>query len=408
MNFVENIRKKMPQNLWELLPIDLEAKKEVSQDKQGGRQNDRSDRDHLLETINWLCRAQDSSPDGGVARGYHATRWRGYLPRGWQASYPETTGYIIPTMLAASDHLNQPNLRDRAFRMADWEIDIQLPSGAVMGSVVTARPLPAVFNTGQVIFGWLAVFKLTNTEKYIKAAAKAADYLMQVQESDGAWRSGNSQYALSSSTVYNTRAAWALIELGLHMDHAGYVTAGRNNIEFALKRQKENGWFSDNCLSDPARPLLHTIVYATRGILESGMRLNENRYVNAALRTLDALCNCQREDGGIPGRLDEHWNAMVSWDCVTGDAQAAIAWLRANALTGDPKYRLASRKAIDFVKKTQNLRHPNPGIRGGVKGSFPFDGEYGRFEMLNWAAKFFCDALLMITDENRPQTGICG
>lgn len=27
---------------------------------------------------------------------------------------------------------------------ADWEIDIQMPSGAVMGSVVTAKPSPAL------------------------------------------------------------------------------------------------------------------------------------------------------------------------------------------------------------------------------------------------------------------------
>ncbi len=30
--------------------------------------------------------------------------------------------------------------------------------------------------------------------------------------------------------------------------------------------------------------------------------------------------------------------------------------------------------------------------RGGVKGSFPVDGDYGTFEYLNWAAKFFIDS----------------
>jgi len=37
----------------------------------------------------------------------------------------------------------------------------------------------------------------------------------------------------------------------------------------------------------------------------------------------------------------------------------------------------------------------SPGLRGGVKGSCPFDGDYGRYEVLNWATKFFVDALLL-------------
>jgi len=48
----------------------------------------------IKEGIGWLERAQDSSltHDGGVARHYS-------LIDGWGSSYPETTGYIIPTIL---------------------------------------------------------------------------------------------------------------------------------------------------------------------------------------------------------------------------------------------------------------------------------------------------------------------
>ena len=47
-----------------------------------------------------------------------------------------------------------------------------------------------------------------------------------------------------------------------------------------------------------------------------------------------------------------------------------------------------------------NLDGP-PEIRGGIKGSFPIDGQYGQYEYLNWAAKFFADAL-MIDHNDRP------
>ncbi len=214
---------------------------------------------------------------------------------------------------------------------------------------------------------------------------------------------------MSHATTYNTRVSWSLVELGLTIKNNEYISAARKNIELALKKQNPEGWFADNCLNDPERPLLHTIAYATRGVLECGYLLEEQNYVDSALRTLKGLLPCQRsDDGGLPGRLTADWSTAVEWDCVTGDAQTAVNWLRAYAITGNKSFYNAARKAIDFVKRTQNLDHKNPGIKGGVKGSFPFDGLYGQYEILNWAAKFFCDALLMISNDTLYSRGIRG
>jgi hypothetical protein len=54
---------------------------------------------HLGEAMSWLCRAQDAGGDGGVSRSYALRHMRAHGRRGWLASYPETTGYIIPTFL---------------------------------------------------------------------------------------------------------------------------------------------------------------------------------------------------------------------------------------------------------------------------------------------------------------------
>jgi hypothetical protein len=35
----------------------------------------------------------------------------------------------------------------------------------------------------------------------------------------------------------------------------------------------------------------------------------------------------------------------------------------------------------------------NPDLDGGISGSFPLHGQYGRFEILNWAVKFFVDSV---------------
>ena len=36
-----------------------------------------------------------------------------------------------------------------------------------------------------------------------------------------------------------------------------------------------------------------------------------------------------------------------------------------------------------------------PDTRGAVKGSFPIDGDYGKYQYLSWAAKFCIDSNLL-------------
>src|SRR6478672_7531558 len=69
----------------------------------------------LDATMAWLCRAQDhsASADGGVARDYSVLS-------GWASSYPETTGYIIPTFIEYARRTGNAEMRERARRMADW------------------------------------------------------------------------------------------------------------------------------------------------------------------------------------------------------------------------------------------------------------------------------------------------
>ena len=64
-------------------------------------------------------------------------------------------------------------------------------------------------------------------------------------------------------------------------------------------------------------------------------------------------------------------------------------------LNRENRYLDAARRLNRFVSRTQDLRASDRGVRGGIKGSHPIWGEYGSYEYLNWAAKFFADALLL-------------
>ncbi len=364
----------------------------------GGLRPPRELASHLLATVGWIERAHDATGRKGVARSYSLVPHRRYARRGWLPAYPETTGYLIPTLFAAARHLGRDELARRALEMAEWEAELQLESGAVRGGTVEDEVSPAVFNTGQVLFGWIATYEASSDARFARCAARAARWLVESLDEDGAWRRGASRFAAQNGHVYNARAAWALALHGMRAQDAAAVAAARRAADFALVQQRENGWFAENCLDDPEHPLLHTIAYAAQGVLEIGLLLDEPRFVEAARRAARGVATRVAADGALPGRLDAEWRAAATWSCVTGEAQMVLVWDRLDALDAKAgasgEFGAAATAVLRHALATQDLDHRDPGIRGGVAGSFPIWGAYGRYEYLNWAAKFLTDALL--------------
>lgn len=315
-------------------------------------------------------------------------------PALWLAAYPETTGYIIPTFLDYFRRTGDETYCERALRMARWEVDVQMSDGAVLAGFLGGLPMPAIFNTGQVLFGWVAAYEETGDAMFLTAATRAADFLVREQDDDGAWRC-ESSCARPGVHTYDARASWGLLEVARVSREAAYSEAAVRNLDLVLTRQNTRGWFADCCLNDDERPLLHTIAYAAEGLLAAGTILAEPRYVEASRRTADALLAAQRRDGSLAGRFDSAWQPAVDWSCLTGDAQTALVWLRLFASAGEGKYLSAARRSNLFLRTTQDLSASDPGIRGGIKGSHPIWCEYGRLMYPNWAAKFFVDSLVL-------------
>jgi len=362
------------------------------------RKEPRETMEHLSSAARWLCAAQDAFDDGGVARSYSLIYQDFFKRKGWIPSYPETTGYIIPTVFDYAALTDDNSMRKRAVKMADWECEVQMKSGAVQGGTIdTPRPTPAVFNTGQVIFGWLRAYEETEDKKYLDSAVKAAEYLLKTQDSDGAWRKNLTDFATDSikTYTYNVRVAWTLIKLSIATGDTRYRDGAVLNLEHGLGQQLDNGWFENDCLYNPSAPLLHTLAYTIRGILEAGVLLDKDEYIEKACLAADALMKVQAADGGIPGRLDRDWKGKVDYVCLTGLAQTGIICGRLYEITGSGPYLKAMQKANGYLKCVQILDTGNSGLDGGISGSFPLGGIYGRYEVLNWAVKFFMDSLML-------------
>lgn len=358
---------------------------------------------HRDAALAWLCAAQDATDSGGVSRAYDLRASGG---PSWMSAYPETTGYIIPTLLTCAGRQSRPDLRSRALRMAEWELTIQLAGGGIQGGVVGAGSPAVVFNTGQVVLGWCAAYDETGEVRYRHAIERAARFLVSVQDDDGAWRRFSNGGGELRAQSYDVRVAWALLLACEALGTESFRNAALKNIAYTLSLQKPNGWFGFNHLS-PARhatPLTHTLAYAAEGLLECGAILGDERLVAAAGRTADAALRRLHPDGFLAGEFFEDWQPAARWSCLTGTAQFAGLWLRFHRLTGRQEYLLGARTALAFLEANQDLEHVDPGVRGGIPGSYPIDARYGRFQYLNWAAKFFVDALVLLESTPVPDT----
>lgn len=280
--------------------------------------------------------------------------------------------------------------------MATWESDIQFPEGGVRAGTMDATQIvPTIFNTGQVLFGWLSAWQQTQDARFRDSAVRAADWLVAAQDPDGAWRRFASPFAAHTVNTYNTRVAFALAKAGHDLHEPRYLDAAVRNVQWALTQMHANGWLENNDLEDNDRPLTHTIAYATRGIFEVGVIADQSSFVDVATRIARAVAQNQRRDGALPGRLDSSWRAASRWTCVTGNAQMAIIWQRLAAETGDASWKAAAESAIRFNLSIQDLTTADVGVRGGVPGSHPRSGGYMKHRYPNWAAKFFMDALML-------------
>jgi len=339
---------------------------------------------HVEAVVAWLLRAQAASGDDGVSAGYHLLRDT------WLPSYPETTGYIIPTLLQDAQQHANADARTAALRMAEYLLRVQTPEGAIRGWRADAPPY--VFDTGQALFGWLAALQEACDGRYEEALVRAADWLVAQQDPAGFW--ARHQYG-GQIRVWDARVAWPLVLVGQALARPAYVEAGHRFLEWALTQQRADGWLERASMTSAEPPVTHTIAYAVEAMLEVGLLLQEERYIQFARRAADALLARQRPNGSLSAYWAPGWRPLSRASCLTGDAQMALCWLRLYQHTGEPRYREAGARALAFVASTQRLDDRWPPIQGAVAGSWPIWGRYMRCTYPNWAAKFLLDALLL-------------
>jgi hypothetical protein len=342
--------------------------------------------------LTWLFNAQDASSDGGVAYGYFPVS----SARGWDVSYPETTGYIMTSLVEYGRSTDWAEPIERARRMALWEAEVQMPNGAVQGGKLTSRDkqTPAAFNTGMVLDGFVTVLEERADAEILRAAERVAEFLAADLNSEGLFVTNGEFVSKDAIKVYNVLCAWALHRFGALIRMPRYCDLAVKAVKGALRFQNPNGWFSENCLTDSLHPLTHTIGYTVQGVMEVGIAAGREDFIAACERTWGAIVSRIHENGYLPGRFDKSWRPAAKWSCLTGSAQLAIVGYRLSQVRAEARHAQAADRLVDWLKGVQRLQTGNPGIDGALAGSFPIMGGYMTGGYPNWATKYFLDALM--------------
>jgi hypothetical protein len=344
------------------------------------------------QTLAWLMRAFAAGGYGGAAAGYHLTD-------GWAGSYPEITGYLIPTLLHYDKKQSEPVLAGVARSAGAWLAETRLPDGAICRKQwYPGNMAPSVFNTGQVIEGWCSLARASvppvgQGHDWLSLAKQSGDWLLREQEADGSWVR-NAFNGISHT--YYARVASALAGLGCISGDTRFLAAARRALDWVLSRQTESGWFKSAGFTIDEAPTTHTIGYVIEGLLRAGRLLDEHRYVEAAERAARPLLVEYESRGWLPGRFSTGWRSQAQWRCLTGDAQVAIAWCVLHRMNGEPRYKRAATRVADALRRTVRITPNWPEISGGIQGSWPAWGDYDPYGYPTHAAKFALDLFALL------------
>ncbi|HCR42002.1 TPA: hypothetical protein DIV45_01390 [Patescibacteria group bacterium] len=339
--------------------------------------------DQLQLAIDWLLLAHVAVTQQGFSAKYT-------LATEWDRSYPETTGYIIPTLINYSLQTTYRNedIKQVIIKSGEWLLSIQQPTGAFLNY---EGDQAMVFDTGQVIFGLCAIYRTTQDIRYLLAAKRAGDWLLGEQEVDGAWI----KHAYKQRPhVYYSYVSWALLELAHFDPDSGYRETAIKNLDWVVNQQQLNGWFNHfSFIPGPAN--LHTIGYTLQGLLAASEILGDEKYCKAAQLTADRLL-ILNQSKVLEGIYTNQWQSVGRSRCLTGLAQIGLVWQKLFSITQDKKYQQAAISVFSYLQTVQVVTGHNPDIKGALAGSVPLWGDYLPFAYPNWAPKFFIDLGLAV------------
>ena len=338
--------------------------------------------------LEWILASIQKHQGQGSAGYYH-------LFKGWSKPYPETTGYLIPTLLHYHSLFPELALNNKAASCANWLCQIQNEDGTFHGGIVDEMNQPVIFDMGQILLGLASIHKVIPDDRYEKAIIKLYTALMENIEPDGSWNKW--AYVKDYSPAYYTRVIWPMLEAGILLKKTLVKASMKKSLDFYYDKVAQN-LSVGNWSFHPNNPAFtHTIAYTMRGFLECGLLLEETKYIHLVQQQCDHVIKLIKCNGRLAGSYDLNWRGDYSFTCLTGNCQLAIIFLKLYQMERNDSYLETALQILQPVRKSQ-FRVCIYSLKGAIPGSKPFWGPYQRFRNPNWATKFFLDACAILNE----------
>lgn len=307
----------------------------------------------------------------------------------WGAVYPETTGYLIPTLYHTATYLGNEEGKAMAMNQLAFLDSIANEDGSYQQSPELSEPI--VFDTAQILHGLLFFSSMVDQPKATLNRTKlTADWLGTQLDDEGQFTAFN--YVEGYNPSYYARIAWAMAAAEL-IKYSRPRTKTKTLIKKIAEMQNENFSFSSWGFYPDEPGLTHTIAYTLRGLWECGEILNDRKLKKKVRLSMNRLSEEITEHGAVAASYDQKWKGDYSYICATGNAQLALLYLilyeRSGAKQNLEHVELLLRPLL--AKQNKILLN-----KGAIPSSIPMKGKYQRFKYTNWTQKFFCDALLKL------------
>ena len=309
----------------------------------------------------------------------------------WGDVYPETTGYLVPTLHKLGLFLDDEEACELAIKQLSYFESIQNEDGSFFQSNDNERPI--LFDTSQIIEGlYYMAHTIPNPKPVLSMIIKAVDWLGKQLDEKGNFT--DYQYVENYNPAYHARVAWKMASAEL-IKYSKPRTKTKALIERIAELQNENNSYKNWGFEKGAPAFSHTVAYTLRGLWECADITHNRKLRRSILKSITVLAK-SITDNGVAGSYDQDWNGDFDYMCAAGNAQLAILFTSVYRYSGDKKFLSLVEPLLQPLLRAQR---PKLIHRGAIPSSIPMRGAYQRFKYTNWTQKFFCDAILGLFDE---------
>jgi hypothetical protein len=342
--------------------------------------------------ISWILLGKKKN-NKGIPRGY------GHLPLKiynekyfkWQPDYPETTGYIISSLIKVKAF--EDKFTDTAIiELGDWLISLQKTDGSFKGGVVSSDDSSCIFDTGQIIRGLTDLFLHTNEKRFLDKSILAANWILDNEDKkSGYWYNYNSKSVSKDIKTFNVYAIDPIAKLGKITNNNSYLDLSKRVADFTLTQINEN-YSINNCELWKGYSNMHTYGYVIEGLFNLGLILNHETYVIKAKNILDQISKMIKKNGFLNGSFDNNWREKEKYCCLPGSAQIANMLVNLYKYDNNITHLNNALKIYSYLKNRQNNSFDKfGGGLGAISGSWPINKVYCPYQSISWATKFMLD-----------------